>query len=75
MSDNRFASTSTYVASQELLDAVNVAMVLEKPLLIKGEPGTGKTMLAAAVAESLGKETDHMEHQVHHQGSGRTVYV
>lgn len=50
-----FKGTSNYVVSDDLLRVVNVAMALEKPLLIKGEPGTGKTMLADAISESLGK--------------------
>jgi MoxR-like ATPase len=52
----RFAGTETYVATQDLQVAVNAAIELERPLLIKGEPGTGKTILAHEVAKSLGLE-------------------
>ena len=50
----KFSSTSTYIATEELQMAVNAAVTLERPLLIKGEPGTGKSMLAEEIAASLG---------------------
>ena len=51
-----FVSTDNYIVSAELALAVNAAVTLEKPLLIKGEPGTGKTRLAEELAASLGTE-------------------
>ncbi len=51
----KFEGTDTYVATRELTLAVNAALVLERPLLIKGEPGTGKTLLAEEVARALNR--------------------
>src|SRR6185295_2576456 len=50
---SRFTGTPGYIASGPLVDAVNCAIALERPLLIKGEPGTGKTVLASHVAAGL----------------------
>jgi MoxR-like ATPase len=50
---SRFTGTENYVATDDLMMAVNAALALERPLLIKGEPGTGKTMLALEVAKAL----------------------
>src|SRR5919199_3212974 len=50
----RFEGTDTYIATEDLMMAVNAAITLERPLLIKGEPGTGKTLLAIEVAQALG---------------------
>src|ERR1700676_2119032 len=51
----RFEGTDTYIATPDLMLAVNAAVTLERPLLVKGEPGTGKTLLAEEVARSLGR--------------------
>ncbi|MDA9976330.1 MoxR family ATPase, partial [Alphaproteobacteria bacterium] len=50
----RFGGTESYIATEDLMVAVNAAVTLERPLLVKGEPGTGKTVLAHEVAASLG---------------------
>ena len=50
---NSFASTDNYIASEELIEAVNSSVILEKPLLVKGEPGTGKTKLALEIANKF----------------------
>ena len=50
----RFEGTATYVAGDELKTAVNAAIALERPLLVKGEPGTGKTLLAQEIAAAIG---------------------
>src|SRR5688500_52643 len=50
----RFRGTDQYLTNDALEAAVNCALVLERPLLVKGEPGTGKTLLAEAIAQSLG---------------------
>jgi MoxR-like ATPase len=55
MADNKFQGTSSYIATDDLKMAVDAAVTLERPILVKGEPGTGKTQLAVEVANSLGK--------------------
>ncbi|MEO9383201.1 AAA family ATPase [Chromobacterium phragmitis] len=54
--NTRFTGTERYIATEDLMLAVNASITLRRPLLIKGEPGTGKTMLAEEVAASLGRE-------------------
>ncbi|MFT5134577.1 MAG: MoxR-like ATPase, partial [Gammaproteobacteria bacterium] len=55
MTTNRFSGTDTYIATDDLMTAVNAAVTVGRPLLIKGEPGTGKTLLATEIALSLQK--------------------
>ena len=54
--DKKFTGTDNYVATEDLMIAVNAAVALERPLLIKGEPGTGKTVLAQEIANALDKK-------------------
>ncbi len=55
MAEDRFSGTSSYIATDDLMMAVNAAVTLERPILVKGEPGTGKTQLAIEIASALGR--------------------
>jgi len=55
MTDKKFTGTKSYIATDDLKMAVNAAVTLERPILIKGEPGTGKTQLALEIADALGR--------------------
>ena len=70
-SNYQFRGTDDYIISDDLMLTANIAIRMNKPLLVKGEPGTGKT----ALAESIAKEADRLEHQIHHESAGRAVSV
>ena len=71
----KFTGTKDYVATDDLKIAVNASIVLERPLLIKGEPGTGKTVLAEEVAKAIGAPLADLAHQVHHQGAAGPLRI
>ena len=58
----QYKGSDDYIVSEELRNSVNIAIALSKPLLIKGEPGTGKTLLAVSIANALEQRTDRLEH-------------
>lgn len=68
--ESSFRGSGEYVASEELLQVTNIAIALQKPLLIKGEPGTGKTGPGTGRSGVSAKAAADLEHQVYHKGSG-----
>lgn len=73
VTQSSFKSTDSYIATDSLKLAVNAAIQLQKPLLIKGEPGTGKTLLAEEVAKSLGMPLLTWHINLAHQSRTRLV--
>ena len=71
----RFEGSDSYVATEDLTVAVNAAVTLERPLLVKGEPGTGKTELARQVAGSLGLPIIEWHIKVHHARAAGAVRI
>ena len=75
MTQARFTGTENYVATQDLMMAVNAAVTLGRPLLVKGEPGTGKTQLAEEVAHCAAAAAVSLAHQIHHQGAAGPLRI
>ena len=75
MTKSKFQGTDTYIATDDLMMAVNASVTLERPILIKGEPGTGKTQLAIEIARSLGKPLYRMAYQVDDQSPAGSLRV
>ena len=71
----KFTGTENYVATDDLRVAVNAAVTLQRPLLVKGEPGTGKTQLAEEIAARSTGRCIQLAHQVHHQGAAGPVRI
>ncbi len=69
----RFRGTDRYLTNDALEAAVNCALALERPLLVKGEPGTGKTLLAEAIAAALGGRAHPLARQEHDPRAGRAL--
>ncbi len=65
----KFEGTRRYVATADLKVAVNAAITLERPLLVKGEPGTGKTVLALEVGEGARRADHRVARQIDDQGA------
>jgi Cdc6-like AAA superfamily ATPase len=63
----------SYIATDDLSVAVNAAVTLERPLLVKGEPGTGKTVLANEIRRNVRRAADRVAHQVDHQGAAGPI--
>jgi MoxR-like ATPase len=82
MTETRFRGTKTYLTNEALEASVNCALLLQKPLLVRGEPGTGKTLLAEAVAESLNvplltwhvKSTTRAQEGLYHYDTVQRLY-
>ncbi len=74
MTNTQFNSTQDYVASEELLASVNVAIALQKPLLIKGSRAQARPC-SRRQSRTRSAKAYHMEYQVHDKGTGRLVYV
>ncbi len=71
----KFQGTQNYVATADLMLSVNASITLQRPLLVKGEPGTGKTMLAEEVASALNLPLLQWHIKSHHQGPAGFVRV